>query len=128
MQPRLSGKSLELKLRDADEAFDASTSSHKYFVLQTRMQEATQSETAWSTPSNSLLLILLELQKDDELATAMRLKLSRGTLKARDTADQKVDPLGLLRCQNLAYVLLDGAVQGEIIKICHDDLVAGYYG
>ena len=61
MQPRLSGKSLELRLYNANEAFNASTSSHKYFVLQTRMQEATQSETAWSTPSNSLLLILLEL-------------------------------------------------------------------
>jgi len=97
-QPRLSGKSSELRLRDADEAFDAGTSSHKYFVLRTRVQEATQSETAWSTPSNSLLLILLELQKDDELATAMRLKLSGGTPKAGDTADWKVDPLGLLRC------------------------------
>jgi len=37
MQLKLSSKSLELKLYDTNKAFNASTSSYKYFVLQTRV-------------------------------------------------------------------------------------------
>jgi hypothetical protein len=58
----------------------------------------------------------------------MRWKLSGDAPNAGDTADWKVDSMGLLRRQNLAYVPPDGAVRGEIMKICHDDPVAGHYG
>jgi len=41
MQLKLSSKLLELKLYNANKAFNTNTSSYKYFVLQIRVQEAT---------------------------------------------------------------------------------------
>ena len=115
------------ELRSAGKALDAGTSSHEYFVPRIAVRAVTASETAWSAPSESLLPILLDLQKDDELALAKRQELADGPSDA-GKADWTEDSKSLLRYQGAAYVPPDGAVRDEIMKINHDDPTAGHYG
>ena len=79
----LSDKTLGHNLHYARKVYNTGTSSYKYFVLQALVQEATESETAWSTLSESLLPILVELQKDNKLAAAMCQQLASEPPKAR---------------------------------------------
>jgi hypothetical protein len=112
-------------LRDAGEAApDADKGSHEYFLSRIAVAAAMESETAYTSPSNSLLPLLLELQRGDALANSKR------TASDKDAGDASwtTDSSGLVRYRGKAYVPPDGAVRGEINKICHDDPVAGHFG
>ena len=54
--------------RVADDSSNAGQSIHEYFVPRTLVAKALESETAYTLTSNSLLPLLLELQKGDALA------------------------------------------------------------
>jgi hypothetical protein len=83
-------------------------------------------EDPYSTPSDSLLPLLKELQLGDALAVG-KSKLVREADTGL-TAGWDLDPTDLLRYQGRAYVPPDNAVRSEIMKICHDDPLAGHFG
>jgi hypothetical protein len=83
-------------------------------------------EDLYSTPSDSLLPLLKELQLGDALAVG-KSKLVREADTGL-TAGWDLDPTDLLRYQGRAYVPPDNAVRSEIMKICHDDPLAGHFG
>lgn len=115
---------LDSLLRDASEAPDAGQSSHECSVPRFFVAWVMRTETAFSPPTNSLLPILLELQKGDVLAVDKRAHIRE---QAGD-AVWSVDSDGLLRHRRMAYVPQDYAVRAEIMKICHDDPTAGHFG
>ncbi len=84
------------------------------------------SETAYDPPSLTLLPLILELQKGDALAVDVSRRL-KDEVSAGD-AMWSVDNQGLVRHRGRAYVPLDGSVRAEIMKICHDDPLAGHFG
>jgi hypothetical protein len=69
-----------------------------------------------------VLPILLGLHKGVERGDA--LEALGETPNAGDTSDWKIDSSGLC----VTGVPPDSTVQGEIMKICYDDIVAGHYG
>ena len=60
-----------------------SKSSYKYFLLQSIIVKTINSKTIYTSPSNLLLLFLLELQKED---TFLKKKQIAANNKARDTS------------------------------------------
>ena len=113
---------LDNLLREAGEGLHAGQHNHEYAVPRFFIAKVMEAETA--TPeSNSLLFLLIELQKRDALAVEKRARLQ----KAGD-ADWNIGGDKLLRHQRKAYVPNDAAVRSEIMKICHDDPTAGHFG
>jgi transposase InsO family protein len=122
--PLESGTSL---WREDDDSSNAGQSIHEYFVPRALVAKALESETAYTLTSNSLLPLLIELQKGDALA-AEKGKAGEKEQVAGVSGKWKVDSNGLLRYQGKAYVPPDMAVRGEIMKICHDDPLSGHFG
>lgn len=112
---------------NANESVDAGQSIHDYFVPRTLVSRVLVSETAYTLTSNSLLPLLLELQKSDPLAIEMARKYEEEKA-AGVTGKWEITSDRLLRHQRRAYVLPDMAVRAEIMKICHDDPLSGHFG
>ena len=93
-------------------------------ILATRLIE---SKTAYSLILNSLLPLLIELQKGDALAADKNREIEQ---KGHAGAKSKwtIGNDGLMRYRRRAYVPPDMAVRSEVMKICHDDPLAGHFG
>lgn len=88
--------------------------------------KASEGEDAYGVAKKLLQDLILELQKADELAIKTRKALEDESL--RDTRGWSTDDIGLLRFRGAAYVPDDQALRMEILKICHDDPLAGHFG
>jgi len=87
---------------------------------------ATKGEDAYGTPAEALVTLIYGLQMTDETSVGIR----KG-IKSRDTKRQAgwtLDQKDLLRFQGAVYVPPDQAVRMEILRICHDDPLAGHFG
>lgn len=87
--------------------------------------KAMETEDAYASPSNSFLPVLTALQLGDALAVEKRAELEGDHDPATGWS---IDGEGLLRYEAKAYVPRDAAVRAEIMKICHDDPLAGHFG
>jgi len=133
--PRVPGESTELRrefvgpdqpenhTQEEGQKTLAGEGNHEYFLPRIAVVHAMESENAYSSPSDSLLPILLELQRGDVLAAEARENAGKD-----GNVSWEVDSMGLLRRRRKAYVPPDGAVRGEIMKICHDNQLAGHFG
>ena len=83
------------------------------------------SETAYTIPSDSLLPLLLELQKGDALAVEKSRTIQEKGAGA--TGSWALASDGLLRRRGKAYVPPDMAIRAEIMKICYDDPLSGHF-
>ena len=82
---------------------------------------------AYTLSSDSLLPLLVELQKGDALAVDKSREI-RQKKEAGVTGSWAIGSDGLLRRQGKAYVPPDMAIRAEIMKICHDDPLSGHFG
>jgi len=99
--------------------------SHEYALPRFVVAAAMQTETAYDYPSNNLLSLMSELQKRDAVAAERRKRLAEDP--AGD-ANWTIQEDGLLLFQGKAYVPREEALKAEIMKICHDDPLAGHFG
>jgi hypothetical protein len=88
--------------RVTNDSLNASQGIYKYFVPRTLVIKALESETVYTLTLNSLLPLLLELQKGDALAVD-KSKVGEKQKAAGVSGKWTVDSKGLLRHQGKAY-------------------------
>jgi hypothetical protein len=81
----------------------------------------------YTLTAEPLLLVLLELQRHDAFVQE-RYKVYQAEKAAGVTGKWEISSDRLLRHQQRAYVLSDMAVLSEIMKICYDNPLSGYFG
>jgi len=87
------------------------------------------SETAYEAVSEPLQDVILLLQQGDAFAEQKKKDLARGReVGAHDSGTWSTDDRGLLYRNDRLYVPRDQAMQQELLRIHHDDLLAGHFG
>jgi hypothetical protein len=92
-------------------------------------RQVASSETAYSRQGEEILSLLEKLQLDDEF---VRVQGNEGVLpspiRREDGALWAFDSQGLLRYNDAVYVPAQSSVREELIKLHHDDPLAGHFG
>jgi transposase InsO family protein len=87
------------------------------------------SETALEEPTDSLQDLLLVLQRGDAYTVAKVKELERShKVSAALTGPWSKDARGLLRRDNCIFVPDDASMKHELLRIHHDDPLAGHFG
>lgn len=82
---------------------------------------------AFDGPEPDLISLVLGLQAGDDLAGNIVEGMKNGDVK-KQKAGWSRDSAGLLRYHGAVYIPPSQAVRMEILRICHDDLLAGHFG
>ena len=102
--------------------------------LQGLIAYGAKEENAFDNPSNSLRDILYRLQRNDPFANHIRLAAAKDKdfQQACNTTLKKggytVSPDGLVSCHGRTLVPERGGAREEILKLHHDDPLAGHFG
>ena len=100
----------------------------KQYVPRMLAVVAAGSETAYQESEETLLELLLKLQKRDTFVQQRRYEWFPTPTKAGDIKTWELDATGLLRRSNAVYVPNDPALKAELLRLNHDDPLAGHFG
>lgn len=85
-------------------------------------------ESALQPPTESLREVLLELQKSDPFVTEARYELEQSRKRAGSHVKWARDAAGLLRREGAVYVPCESSIRAEVLRMHHDDPLAGHFG
>lgn len=86
------------------------------------------SETAYTQSATSLLELLAKLQETDHFVQRRKYESYGSCKRAGDTKTWDLDANNLLRYRGAVYVPNDSALRDELLKVNHDDPLAGHFG
>jgi hypothetical protein len=93
------------------------------------VRACTTSETVFDAPALPLQYLILDLQSRDVSIQKRKRELETGTEMHTVSPDSwRVDDIGLLRRNDLIVVPHDKAIREELLRIHHDDPLAGHFG